>query len=267
MRAKPCPPLSKAHVAKPCPLPVTPVGVGPGLPVTPVTLPTLPVRLKSTIGDGPVTPQAPQEDRVAFARMPRGVTVGRQFKGKDKGKTIMRRIPQGAPIASSSVSEEPSRVHPSGVEDHRAPRSLRHRSLKSHQGEPSEKKARWTDKRDSHSPSSDWMMPCSLCYETDHVAADCEYFEEKGPDGRTIWSTATASMVAFMESGSSVKGKNKGKQRKPPPWRNQTDAPSGLGSQPPPSDFGKGKKGGTGKSKRSDRDEQWRSNERKIFTV
>ena len=111
------------------------------------------------------------------------------------------------------------------------------------------------------------MMPCSLCYETDHVAADCEYFEEKGPDGRTIWSTATASMVAFMESGSSVKGKNKGKQRKPPPWRNQTDAPSGLGSQPPPSDFGKGKKGGTGKSKRSDRDEQWRSNERKIFTV
>jgi hypothetical protein len=140
--------------------------------------------------------------------------VGRQFKGKDKGKTIMRRIPQGAPIASSSVSEEPSRVHPSGVEDHRAPRSLRHRSLKSHQGEPSEKKARWTDKRDSHSPSSDWMMPCSLCYETDHVAADCEYFEEKGPDGRTIWSTATASMVAFMESGSSVngvKGKNKGK--------------------------------------------------------
>ncbi len=81
-------------------------------------------------------------------------------------------------------------------------------------GEPSEKKARWTDKRDSHSPSSDWMMPCSLCYETDHVAADCEYFEEKGPDGRTIWSTATASMVAFMESGSSVngvKGKNKGK--------------------------------------------------------
>ncbi len=35
---------------------------------------------------------------------------------------------------------------------------------------------------------------------------------------------------------------------------------AGLGSQPPPSDFGKGKKGGTGKSKRSDRDEQWRSN-------
>ena len=133
--------------------------------------------------------------------------MGRQFKGKDKGKTIMRRIPQGAPIASSSVSEE---WRPTLDVSSRGPMSAAAAAA----DEPSEKKARWTDKRDSHSPSSDWMMPCSLCYETDHVAADCEYFEEKGPDGRTIWSTATASMVAFMESGSSVngvKGKNKGK--------------------------------------------------------
>jgi hypothetical protein len=73
-----------------------------------------------------------------------------------------------------------------------------------------------------------------------------------------------------------MKGKNKGKQADHARYKSKFKGKdkgksllslAGLGSQPPPSDFGKGKKGGKGKSKRSDRDEQWRSNERNIFTV
>ena len=105
MRAKPCPPLSKAHFAKPCLLPLADSGSAP-----PLAVERQPTAIE-TIGDGPVTPQAPQEDRVAFARMPRGVTVGRPQGApiaRYRRSSIWSRRPQGAPIASSSVSEEPS---------------------------------------------------------------------------------------------------------------------------------------------------------------
>ncbi len=263
--------------------------------------------------------------------------------------------PQGAPIASSSVSEE---WRPTLDVSSRGPMSAAAAAA----DEPSEKKAKWTDKRESHPASSDWkMMPtepktspwkyCTLCYETNHVAADCpttvmlqETASEMQAEAEVATADGTADFAAadpevagestdptgeppgdspvgpvdnpedtgeFLEDTrrwtlspsegrhipyppdqhgvdptgdencaryrrSSMKGKNKGKQADHARYKSKFKGKdkgksllslAGLGSQPPPSDFGKGKKGGTGKSKRSDRDEQWRSNERKIFTV